>query len=545
MHDSKSSTFAIRGPGQGPPGQQITPELPVHAPSVALRSQRQRWYIAAGLTAVITIALFFRLYQLDTFLHWAFGDELTYGIEAQKVRHGTYSSLFTYTWDQAAATYPYLVALFQQLFGESLHSGRLVSVVFGTLTVPLVALCARELDISWTNSLLASALVAVSHWHVHFSRMAVSTVVDAFFLLLAIYTLMLTYRRGQWWLFTVSGAACGLAPYWFIPNRILGILLIFWFAYLAVVQPSWVRQNWWKIAVFIVSCLVVVSPLAGFWIHDTDWFMGPEHHVGIVYNVSYWAGQHPGESTAAWNIVWHQLPLALGMFVVNGGPYTPWGGTFAPAMDVVTGWLLFPSIAFALLRWRNPLVALTLIWLFCIWIFGVVLTLDAPQMEHAVGAIPALFLLIALFLDACARLLARKARYTLLYPAIAAMLVLASGVLNYQAYFQTWEKQLAGKDGFSWQFYDAAIYVGRHDTPKGTAIYSWDYPGEFFHFLSPRAHDFLGDPKNFRPASLYIVIAGASIRPDQIASRVLGARQETVRDVDGDLAFTAILPPRQ
>ncbi len=501
------------------------------------------WRIAVGLAATVALALFFRLYRLDTFLHWAFGDEMSYGIGGQNVVHGIYTSLFSYTWDNAAATYAYLLSFFQQVFGATLHTDRMVSVLFGTLTVPLLALCARELEISWTGSLLAAGLLAVSHWHAHFSRMALPATTTAFVLLLAIYCMMVTYRRGHWWLFVVSGVVCGAAPYMFLANRIFGAILALWFFYLLIFDFQWVRKHWWKIVAFTATFIVVLAPLLRFWLHDIDWFMAPEHHVGIMYHLSYWAGQHPGESTAFWNVLLHQIPLALGMFVVNGGPYLPWGGTYAPAMDVVTGWLLFPAIGYAFSRWRQPLVALVLIWFFAIWFFGVVLTIDAPQMEHAVGAIPAIFLLIALLFDALGGMIIRKTRRPVFYAALAGVLLLVSGVLNYHAYFQVWGDQLAGANGFAWQFYDAALYVNGHETPHGTAIYSWGYPDEFFRFLAPHAHEFPGDEKAFRPASLYIVIAGASVSPSQIAGHVPGSQQEAVRDVDGDLAFTAILPP--
>jgi 4-amino-4-deoxy-L-arabinose transferase-like glycosyltransferase len=499
--------------------------------------------VAAAFILVIGVALFFRLYRLDTFLHWAFGDEMSYGIEGQNVVHGIYTGLFPYTWDNAAATYAYLLGLFQQVFGATLHTDRMVSVFFGTLTVPLLALCARELEISWTGSLVAAGLLAVSHWHAHYSRMALPATTTAFVLLLAIYCMMVTYRRGHWWLFVISGVVCGAAPYMFLSNRILGPIVSLWALYLLIVDFQWVRQNWWKIAAFAATFVAVLTPLLLFWLHDPNWFMAPEHHVGIMYNVSYWAGQHPGESTVFWNVLLHQIPLALGMFVVNGGPYPPWGGTFAPAMDILTGWLFFAGALFAFSRWRRPLVALVLIWVLLTWFFGVVLTLDAPQMEHAVGMIPGAFLLIAFLLDTAGTALMPKADRPLLYVGLAALLVGVSGVLNYQAYFQNWGSQLAGANGFAWQFYDAATYVGRHPTPNGTAIYSWGYPDEFFRFLAPQAKEFPGDEKAFRPASLYIVIADAAVSPQAIAAHVPEARLEAVYDIDGDLAFTAILPP--
>ncbi|HXT37047.1 MAG TPA: hypothetical protein VN837_15845, partial [Chloroflexota bacterium] len=233
---------------------------------------------------------------------------------------------------------------------------------------------------------------------------------------------------------------------------------------------------------------------------------------------------------------------ALGMFVVNGGPYPPWGGTFAPALDPVTGWLFFIAFAFGLSAWRRPLVALLLIWATLIWFLGVVMTIDAPQMEHAVGMIPAIFLLIAVLCDTLGRRLIAKTGRPLIYAGLAALLVVISGALNFQAYFGTWEPQLAGANGFAWQFYDAALYVGKHQTPHGTAIYSWGYPDEFFRFLAPRAGEFPGDPRAFRRASLYIVIAGAATTPQAVAQHIQGARLERVHDIDGALAFTAVLP---
>lgn len=508
---------------------------------VSMHSYRT-WAIALGLAAAMSVALFFRLYHLDTFLHWAFGDEMSYGVEGQRVVHGDYTGLFAFTWDQAPATYAYVLAFWQQLFGATLHADRMFSVVFGVLSVPLVALCARELRISWTGALLAAGLLAVSHWHAYFSRMTLPAVFTAFVLLLAFYSLMVAFRRERWWLLILSGALCGFAPYVFISNRIIVPILALWLVYLTLFHFAWVRRSWRKILLFASTLTVVVLPLALFWLHNPDWFLGPERHVGIMYHVAYWASQHPGQSTAAWNILLHQLALAAGMFAVYGGPYPPWGGTYAPAMDPVTGWLLVPAIVYALYRWRQPLVALVLIWFAAIWFFGVVLTIDAPQMEHAVELIAAAFLLIALLCDDLGTLISRRAGRPALYGALALALVLISGVLNYNVFFNVWGSELAGSNGFAWQWYDAGRFVSQYDTPRGTAIYAANYPDEFFRFLAPQAHEFSAEGLPFRAASLYIVVPGSATTPAAVAAHVPGARIEAVHDADGDLAFTAILP---
>jgi len=509
------------------------------------------WAIALGLIGVVALALFFRLYRLDTLLHWAWGDEMTYGLEGQRVTRGEYKGLFAYTWDQAPATYAYLISIAQQLFGPTLHTDRMISALFGTLTVPLLALCARALGLSWIGSLLAAGLLAVSHWHAHFSRIVVSTVPSAFALLLGLYCLIIAFRIRRWWPAPLAGVACGFAPYMFISNRIIVVILIAWLGYLAVFHRVWLRHSWPKIALFAATFTLVLLPLAVFWMHNIAWFVGPERRVGLIYHIDEWSSQHRGESTSGWNSILHQLLLAAGMFAVYGGPYIPWGGAYTPAMDPVTGWLLVPAIVYALYRWRRPLVALVLIWFASIWFFGVVLTIDAPQMEHAVGLIAATFLLIALLYDDLGKLVSRRLRQThrpvpyryAVRLSLAGLLVLVSGALNYNVFFNVWGGQLAGRDGFAWQIYDAATYVARHDTPRGTAIYAQSYPDEFFRFLSPHAGEFPGTGGRPQVASLYIVMPDSPTQADALAAYLPGAQVEKVADADGDLAFTALIPP--
>lgn len=514
------------------------------APYTGISARYRAWLIGLAGGGILVLALFFRLYRLDTFLHWAFGDEMSYGIEGQRVVHGVYTSLFSFTWDSAPATYAYLLAVCQQLFGATLHTGRMLSVVVGVLSVPLVVLCARAFGLSWASSLLAGGLLAVSHWQAHFSRMVLPAVTAAFILLLAMFCLVITFRRTRLWMFALCGLVCGFAPYVFISNRIIVVILIAWLGYLVVFHRAWVRRFWPGIALFVGVFTAALAPLALFWSRNPDLFLAPERHVGIMYNIAYWSSQHPGEPTTPWNVLLHQLPLALGMFAIFGGPYPPWGGTYASAMDPVTGWLLFAAVGYALYHWRQPLVALLIIWFLAIWVFGVVLTIDAPQMEHAVGLIAAAFLLIGLLGDAVQAPLSRFAARRETYAACAILLVLVSAVLNYGEYFSTWGPQLAGSNGFAWQYYDAASYVARHPTPRGTAIYAQGYPDEFFRFLAPHAREFAGESAVFHPASLYIIIAGTPVSPSAIAAHIAGARQEAVHDADGDLAFTAVIPPR-
>lgn len=105
-----------------------------------------------------------------------------------------------------------LVGLGLLLFDNRDWSGRAVSALLGTLTIPVVFLLGRILY-NPAVGLLASALFAVSGYHLLYSREALAESNAIFFLCVSLYSYIKSHRSTQFpcrWL-SVAGLSAGLA----------------------------------------------------------------------------------------------------------------------------------------------------------------------------------------------------------------------------------------------------------------------------------------------------------------------------------------------
>lgn len=138
----------------------------------------------APLLFIILIAFVLRIYQLDTHISAAYGDEVAIAYNAYSIlqtdrdEFGVWFPLQFESWgDQKNPVYIYLVSVFQIFFGMNLWSVRLPSVLAGVLAVYLTYLTSYKL-FHLTNltkyaipvGLVSAALLCINPWHLHISR---------------------------------------------------------------------------------------------------------------------------------------------------------------------------------------------------------------------------------------------------------------------------------------------------------------------------------------------------------------------------------------
>ena len=116
---------------------------------------------------------------------------LNYGID----RHGYSFPVLLKAWGSGQnALYSYLSMPFIAMFGLSAFSIRIVSALFGILTLPVFWLLAREAR-GRTFALAAVLVLAVNPWHIMISRWALESNLLPFFLLLGMYLMVISLRR--------------------------------------------------------------------------------------------------------------------------------------------------------------------------------------------------------------------------------------------------------------------------------------------------------------------------------------------------------------
>lgn len=297
--------------------------------------------------------------------------------------------------------YTWLFAFTRQLgieaLGRDFMGLRAASAVVGALTLPAVYLLAREL-FNRRVALTAAALLVAFPPHLHFSRLAIININDAFFGVwaLALLTLALKYPRRA--TFVYAGACLGMTQYFFEGARLFFPLLIAlwlilggwlwrdslrgrgrglaWLALTAVIIAAPVYLTWIIIDAPLLARLSQSSPGADYWLRvllsPLDWT---------------WVRIHA-----------EQIVRAFALYVVLPDQSLFYGGQTALILPFFVPFFAL-GLVMLIRRWRDKTHLLLLILLAASGANGL-LMLNSASSPHFVVTFPALVILIALGLVA-------------------------------------------------------------------------------------------------------------------------------------------------
>ncbi|HAJ36292.1 MAG TPA: hypothetical protein DCL15_11420 [Chloroflexi bacterium] len=392
-----------------------------------------RW-CSLWLVVILMVAAILRLWRFADLPFGVWYDEAEHGLQALRILD---SPQFRPIFEGAItgpAHYLYLVAGAFAWFGVSVQSIRLVSVLFGLLTVAAGYLVGAEL-FGRRLGLVAAALLAASSWAVTLSRFGMySTMSTPLFTLLTAAFLLRGLRTRRLLEFALAGVALGLGLSFYTSFRlfvpVVAIFLIYLALHTRLTQRAWPPAVFWfGVVVLIFLAEVVVAPLA---VYATK---HPEIFWARIEDTFIFAGKSEAER---WPALWENLRRHLLMFNVFGDPNGRHNLPGNPMLDPVTGTLFVAGVAYALRSALNPTYLFLLLWL-VFGLMGGVLSLDfeAPQSLRANATLPVAYLLAVIPLAVLARVWMQTAgRYyphALRWPAVA--LLTAIVVLNAHTYF--------------------------------------------------------------------------------------------------------------
>ncbi len=192
--------------------------------------------------AITTLAIFLRTINLSEVPKSLSMDEVTFGYAAfsvQKTLHDETGNFLPLTFrgmgDYKPPVDVYLKIPFIFFFGLNETSVRLPGALLGGLSVPLLVLILRRLNFQNNPSLFGGFWLAISHWHVIYSRAGYEAVTALFFLLLAIYSFLSWTKKQSTLMFGISFAAFSLSVWSYHAERVYVPLF---FATLIYFHPS-------------------------------------------------------------------------------------------------------------------------------------------------------------------------------------------------------------------------------------------------------------------------------------------------------------------
>lgn len=216
---------------------------------------------------VACVLRFYRLGQVPVSLDW---DEAAIGynayslIETGRDEFGErFPIVFRSFDDYKPPLYIYLTIPAVYVFGLNEFAVRFPSAFFGSLTILFTYLfISKLLEVSVSKKtkwleylpLATAALLAISPWHVHFSRIAFEANVGVFFNVLGMYLFLKGIQKG-WWL-VLSAITFSLALYEYHSERVFVPLLALTLGILY--RKELIKKGRYTVAAIIVGIVMVV-----------------------------------------------------------------------------------------------------------------------------------------------------------------------------------------------------------------------------------------------------------------------------------------------
>ncbi len=444
------------------------PPAQTDASPASVLPRSARWGI---LIAILWLALFLRVWQLDTLPPGLHYDEAFNGVMAREVLRGVQRPIFFTDNFGEEPLHMYAEAAVFALVGESPWSIRLTSALFGVLFVAAVYACARAFfPRADVLALVAAFLAATLLWSLMFARIGIETTTLPSILTLSAASLGFAYRRWSWRWVIGAGLLLGAVVYTYLASRLWLPTVFLWFVYLTLFHRAATRQHFAKWLTLALVAALTLAPLALFFLQNPLALTG---RSGDVFTPATFGGN---------------LLRTAGMFFFSGDMDPRDNLPGRAALDPILALFFSIGLLAALARWRKPFYALLLIW-FVVMTLPSALTEFAPNFRRAIGALPAVILLCASgfefartriqnleFITRVLRITKRKLKYG----AIALLLALlgASALWSGRAYFVEW----ANNPGLYYSFDAGLLQLANYlaARPRQEQIYfSPDYSAHY------------------------------------------------------------------
>ncbi|MCC6455694.1 MAG: hypothetical protein IT328_12160 [Caldilineaceae bacterium] len=420
-----------------------------------VRWSESLWVRWAALAAILLLAAFLRLWQIDRIPPGFHFDESFEGLEAWRILiDPAYRPIFLTGNFGVPPLNAYANALtfavVGWLGGEAGPTAmRVTAAIFGVLGVWATLDLGQEMRrrapdlISPAFPWLAAASLAGMRWHLHFSRMGIEPVMVPLFWALATGLLLRSWRTGAWWAYGSLGITLALGMYayqsaWIIPLLVaLTALHLLW----ADRTESDKRSRRWT--GLIMAGLISVAgllPLILFFLQQPDLLLMRPAQISVVGQTA-----SPADSTlldAAW--------ATAKMFGPFGSPGDLDPRRNIPGAPALNLWQAIPFYGGLLIalwqsrrigRSQNVIMALPVIGLLGLLLPGMI-SEYAPHFHRILGAAAPAALLCGIGLDAGWRVISgvrsARVRFALIGPLVAGLLLVGGTITSAHDYFVRW-----------------------------------------------------------------------------------------------------------
>ena len=442
------------------------------------------------LLALSAIAALPRLWALGDIPQGIHGDEAQVGMDAWRVLEDGWIGVYTPAALGQPAGHAYYAAPFIEILGSSAFSVRLPFALAGIAAVPLAYTLFR-LQADRTVAVIAALLLALSLWHIHFSRTAhwPITYPTVELAVLVFWTLAIQ-RGGPHW-FALAGATLGLGLYTYNIYPVFVIAFTVWVVLYTLQNKRGAAFKPWAANVALAAAIAFLYgiPLFVYILTPSNEYFDHYNQYYETYSILQTPAYVQGGFTDKVEIIFDQVKIWIGAYAWEGVPdlIDASSPDYRPMLDILTVGLFVAGVGYAASNWRKTphLLALTLL---AIMPLTSVLQTNATY-RGVLGLSPFVAFFAALPLawvwrkaTAQAKDLYRGAGYALVIVAITVI-----GYTNLHAYFGPWKDSLLFPWVYAQEISEASEYLDTLDTEPYVYFYSsrWRFDYETRQYLAP------------------------------------------------------------
>lgn len=397
-----------------------------------------RYHALAFMVLCLLVAAALRLPELTAVPPGLHYDEAANAILAGEIGRGERFPIFISSYTGKEALFFYLAAAVMRLTGETVFALRLTAAFIALLTIAATYWLGREMLADRRVAILAAALLAVSFWHLVFSRLGFRVISEPLLQALTAAALFRGLRRNQTRWFLIGGIFLGLTAYTYLAARLFPLLLLI-AALPLLLSRATRRQRLRQLAVYGATAVVVLLPLLAYFYTHPDAFWVRITQVA------------PGAQALS---LQESFSRAFGMFFLRGDPFLRfnlpglplfswfWGGL------LIVGWLI---AAWRLRRfpydWQRAAILLLVAAPLVMILPTALATAEiVPSNLRALGMIPFIFYLPAIGVVILLHDLDRRFHFppvTFAVLFIGLLVLLSGGLATYQRYFTQWAREPA------------------------------------------------------------------------------------------------------
>jgi hypothetical protein len=430
------------------------------------------------LAAITVLAAFLRLYRIDSLPPSDGYDQATYGLDVLDILDGA-RPIFLPTNFGREALFSYLVTLTYLIIGDVAAAVYVTSAVAGVLAIPATYLAAEELFAAGESTkedalarwggLVAALALALSRWHLSWSRLGMRAILVPLLAALTVWLLWRGLRTGRLWAFVGCGLSLGVSLHTYQAARALPLLVLLGYAYHAGSRRRFTRRDALNLALIALIALIVFAPLGIYFLTHPGSF-GLRIGQAVVVDAS-------GGLVDNLRILRDQGVNAFLALFVHGDEDARVNAPDWPILDPFASAALLLGLVICLARLKRPAYLLLLTWLAGLSA-PAILAQYGPVTKRAIGATPAVAMLVAVGClvtwEGFARWTGRRfpMRARGLSAALALLLgagFLYSGVQAYRHYFYVWASDV----NMFTHFETGKSAIGRYikDRPPEERIY--------------------------------------------------------------------------